>query len=72
MPLLARWTDLGTSRGRAVWLVVPQLAANRGSLLDGHPVPLATPTQFVNLDAEWVDALAARSTTSTDVQHAAH
>lgn len=59
LAMLARWTDLGTGRARAVWLVVPQLAANRGSMLDGQPVPLATPTQFMNLDSEWVDALVA-------------
>lgn len=58
LALLARWTDLGTGRGRAVWLVVPQLAANRGAVLDGRPVPLATPAQFLGVDTEWVDALA--------------
>lgn len=59
MALLAQWTDLGTSRARPVWLVVPQLAANRGAMLDGQPVPLGTPTQFMNVDSEWVDALGA-------------
>ncbi|EWT07980.1 protein kinase [Intrasporangium chromatireducens Q5-1] len=59
MALLARWTDLGTARARAVWLVVPQLGANRGSVLDGQPVPLAAPTQFVTVDPEWVDGLTA-------------
>lgn len=61
MELLARWTDLGSARARAVWLVVPQLAANRGSMLDGQPVPLATPTQFMRLDAEWIDGLSVAS-----------
>ncbi|MDT0212472.1 BREX system serine/threonine kinase PglW [Rothia sp. ARF10] len=57
MQLLARWTDLGSSRARAVWLVVPQLAANQGATLDGRPVPLASPGQYVALDAEDVDEL---------------
>lgn len=61
LSLLARWSDLGMSRPRAVWLVVPQLAAVRGSMLDGRPVPLATPTQFLSLDSEWVDQLTARA-----------
>lgn len=61
MALLAQWTDLGTSRARAVWLVVPQLAANRGAMLDGQPVPLGSPTQFMNVDSSWVDALEATS-----------
>jgi len=56
--LLARWTDLGTSRGRAVWLVVPQTASNQGATLDGRPVPLASPGQYLALDADAVDDLA--------------
>lgn len=56
--LLARWSDLGISRRRAVWLVVPQLGANQGAMLDGRPVPLAAPSQFVALDMEWIDSLA--------------
>ncbi|MBL8931663.1 MAG: BREX system serine/threonine kinase PglW [Kineosporiaceae bacterium] len=58
MGLLARWTDLSASRARAVWLLVPQLGANQGAVLDGRPVPLAAPNQFVPLDTEWVDAAA--------------
>ncbi|BAK35877.1 hypothetical protein MLP_28630 [Microlunatus phosphovorus NM-1] len=53
---LSRWTDLGTRRSRAVWLVVPQLHANQGALLDHKPVPLAAPGQFVPVDSSWVDA----------------
>lgn len=56
--LLARWTDLGTSRGRAVWLLIPQLPANQGAVLDGRPVPLASPGQYLALDADAVDDLA--------------
>lgn len=58
MGLLARWTDLGTSRGRAVWLVVPQVGASHGATVDGRPVPLASPGQYVALDADAVDDLA--------------
>lgn len=58
MELLARWTDMGTSRGRAVWLVVPQLGANQGATVDGRPVPLASPGQYLALDTNTVDDLA--------------
>ena len=57
--LLARWTDLAAPRRRAVWLLVPQLGANHGPLVDGQPVPLAAPNQFVALDNDWIDAMAA-------------
>ncbi|MFT4164428.1 MAG: BREX system serine/threonine kinase PglW [Microlunatus sp.] len=53
---LSRWSDLGISRSRAIWLVVPQLHANQGALLDQKPVPLAAPGQFVTVDSGWVDA----------------
>ncbi|MGH3922394.1 MAG: hypothetical protein ACRDTT_05915, partial [Pseudonocardiaceae bacterium] len=53
---LARWTDLALRRTQAVWLLVPQLAGTRGAVVDGRPLPLATPGQFVRLDAEWLGA----------------
>jgi serine/threonine protein kinase len=56
MGLLSRWTDLSTSKARALWLVVPQLHANQGPLLDQRPLPLAAPGQFVLLDASWIVA----------------
>jgi hypothetical protein len=59
MALLTRWTDLAAPRRRAVWLLVPQLNGNHGPVLDGRPVPLAAPNQFVNLDNEWIDSTAA-------------
>ncbi|QLQ39641.1 BREX system serine/threonine kinase PglW [Micromonospora robiginosa] len=59
MALLTRWTDLAAPRRRAVWLLVPQLNGNHGPLIDGRPVPLAAPNQFVNLDNEWIDSTAA-------------
>lgn len=51
---LSRWTDLATPRGRSLWLVVPQLHANRGAALDGRPLPLAAPGQFVSIGADWI------------------
>jgi serine/threonine protein kinase len=51
---LSRWTDLSTSKARALWLVLPQLHANQGPLLDQRPIPLAAPGQFVYVDPEWV------------------
>jgi hypothetical protein len=45
-------------RRRAVWLLVPQLGGNHGPLLDGRPVPLASPNQFVPLDNDWIDGIA--------------
>ncbi|WP_433792658.1 BREX system serine/threonine kinase PglW [Actinoplanes sp. CA-252034] len=59
MALLTRWTDLAAPRRRAVWLLVPQLNGNHGPVVDGQPVPLAAPNQFVNLDNEWIDSTAA-------------
>ncbi|WBB47303.1 BREX system serine/threonine kinase PglW [Verrucosispora sp. WMMA2044] len=59
MALLTRWTDLAAPRRRAVWLLVPQLNGNHGPVIDGRPVPLAAPNQFVNLDNEWIDSTAA-------------
>jgi serine/threonine protein kinase len=59
MGLLARWTDLAAPRRRAVWLLVPQLGGNHGPVVDGRPVPLAAPNQFVALDIDWIDGVAA-------------
>jgi serine/threonine protein kinase len=61
MALLTRWTDLAAPRRRAVWLLVPQLNGNHGPVVDGRPIPLAAPNQFVNLDNEWIDSAAALS-----------
>jgi len=61
MDLLGRWTDLAAGRPRAVWLLVPQPSGNRGALLDGAPIPLAAPSQFVLLDSDWVDTTAVAS-----------
>ncbi|MEN0072421.1 MAG: hypothetical protein AAGC63_15695, partial [Propionicimonas sp.] len=53
---LSRWMDLATPRSRALWLVVPQLHANLGPLVDGRPLPLSSPNQFINIPSEWVDS----------------
>jgi len=58
---LSRWTDLASSRQRPLWLIVPQLFANRGALLDGKPLPLAAPGQLVHVDRDWI---ASRLTTA--------
>ena len=50
---LSRWTDLAVRRRQAVWVVVPQLGGNRGALLDGSPLPLAAPGQFLRVDESW-------------------
>lgn len=56
LAMLARWTDLATPRKRALWLVVPQLHANHGPVVDGKSLPLASPSQFVSLPGEWLDS----------------
>ena len=50
-------------RGASVWLVLPQLAANHGPLVDGRPVPLAAPSQYVAIDNDWIDARGGSSAT---------
>lgn len=55
---LSRWTDLTSRRRQAVWLLVPQLLGNQGAVIDGRPLPLAAPGQYLRLDAEWLDAFA--------------
>ncbi len=55
--LLARWSDLGVSRPRAIWLVLPQLMGHEGPLLDDRPVPLGAPSQFVRVRHDAVDEL---------------
>lgn len=52
---LAPWLDLATPRPTAVWLVVPQLPASWGALVDGRPLPLTAPSQFVTVPLDWID-----------------
>ncbi len=54
LSMLSRWTDLAAPRPRAVWLLVSQLSGNSGPVVDGRPLPLAAPGQFVRLDDEWL------------------
>lgn len=54
MDILTRWNDLARTRRQAVWLVLPQTQANRGPVLDGHPVQ-GSPNQFVPVDTAWLD-----------------
>lgn len=51
---LGRWTDLATRRRQAVWLLVPQLAAVQGAMIDIWPLPLAAPGQFLRLGRDWL------------------
>ena len=52
--LLASRADLATRRPQAIWMLVPQLDGNRGPVIDGRPIPLAAPGQFLRLDADWL------------------
>jgi serine/threonine protein kinase len=54
--MLSRWADLASPRAEAAWLLVPQLLGNQGAVIDGRPIPLAAPGQFLRLDAAWIDA----------------
>jgi hypothetical protein len=42
-----------------VWALVPQLLGAIGPVVDGKPLPLAAPGQFVRLDSDWLAATAA-------------
>lgn len=55
MSVLTQWTDLSRTRRQAVWLLVPQLRGSHGPMLDGQPVTLNSPGQFLHLDTEWID-----------------
>lgn len=56
LDLLAHWIDLATPRPSALWLLVPQVHANIGAIIDGRPLPLAAPSQFVPVSKDWIDA----------------
>lgn len=51
---VARWSDLAARRVRPVWLVLPQLPAMRGAVVDGKPVQLGSDGQFIELTADWL------------------
>ena len=54
--VLTQWADLTHARSQAVWLLVPQLRGDRGATIDGTPVHLNSPGQFLPLDSEWLKA----------------
>lgn len=56
---LARWTDLTAARASAVWALLPQLAGQQGAVVDGRPLPLAAPGQFLTLDSTWLTEVVA-------------
>ena len=56
---LSRWTDLAAPRPTAIWLLVPQLHGTTGGLVDGKPLPLGAPGQFIQLDEEWLTSMPA-------------
>jgi serine/threonine protein kinase len=64
---LARWTDLSASRPQAIWLLVPLLHGTSRPLVDGLPVPLGAPGQYLRLDDEW---LASRATDVASMERA--
>ena len=55
---LSRWSDLAAPRRQAIWLLVPQLHGTTGPLIDGKPLPLGAPGQFVRVDSEWLASTA--------------
>ncbi len=62
---LSRWTDLTAARRQAIWLLVPQLLGSQGAVVDGRPLPLAAPGQFLRLDGDWLRSRPAASTPTT-------
>jgi len=62
--LLTPWLDLSFARPVAVWLVVPQLHGNTGAAVDGRPLPLTAPGQYVAVPAEWIDTHAREGSTA--------
>lgn len=56
LSVLTQWTDLSRPRQQALWLIVPQLRNLHGPVLDGDPVRLNSPGQFLALDSEWIDS----------------
>lgn len=52
--LIRKWSDLATCRNQAVWVIVPQLGANQGPLVDGISVQ-TSPNQYFRIDTTWID-----------------
>ncbi|MCY1230245.1 hypothetical protein D9M72_426510 [compost metagenome] len=53
--LIRHWSDLATPRGQAVWVILPQVRANQGPLLDGVSVQ-TSPNQYLRVETAWIDA----------------
>ncbi|QQS02053.1 MAG: BREX system serine/threonine kinase PglW [Austwickia sp.] len=47
---LSRWSDVALPRERAVWVLAPQTPTSQGPVIDGQPLPLSSPGQYVRLD----------------------
>lgn len=62
---LARWTDIAAARPGAIWALVPQLAGQSGAIIDGRPLPLAAPGQFLVLDIGWLTEVRSTSTAAS-------
>ena len=54
--VLSDWMDLATPRPTALWLVVPQLPGVSGPMVDGQPLALTAPNQYVPVTRDWIDA----------------
>lgn len=52
--IIRHWSDLATRRGQAVWVILPQVGANQGPLLDGISVQ-TSPNQYLRVDTAWID-----------------
>lgn len=52
--VVRRWSDLATMRGQAVWIVLPQVGANQGPLLDGVSVQ-TSPNQYMRVETAWIN-----------------
>lgn len=52
--LIRQWSDLATPRGQAVWVLLPQVGATQGPLLDGVSVQ-SSPNQYFRVETSWID-----------------
>lgn len=52
--VIRRWSDLATPRGQAVWILLPQVGATQGPLLDGISMQ-TSPNQYFRVETSWID-----------------
>lgn len=52
--IVRRWSDLATTRGQAVWIILPQVGASQGPLLDGVSVQ-TSPNQYLRVETAWIN-----------------